>query len=177
MDGHELDFNEEFDGVFSNAALHWMTQPDRVIAGVWQTLKPGGRFVGEFGGRGNVATIETTLRRMLEKRGVNESAIAPWYFPTVDEYRTRLERQGFQLHKAALIPRPTPLPTDIRGWLTTFANPFTRALPIEEREAFIAEVIDNLKPVLCDASGQWVADYVRLRFSASKPDLEFPSIS
>lgn len=168
IDGHELHFNPEFDAVFSNAALHWMTQPDRVIDGVWQALKPGGRFVGEFGGAGNAASIVSALGKALEKRGLDAATLNPWYFPTIEDYQTRLESRGFEVGRIALIPRPTPLPTGIRGWLTTFANPFTTALPSSERDVFLDEVTASLKPTLCDASGQWAADYVRLRFSASK---------
>src|SRR5262249_53616876 len=86
MDGQRLAFDGEFDAVFSNAALHWM-EPDRVIAGVWRALRPGGRFVGEFGGRGCVARIESALRAALARQGVDESRIRPWYFPGDDEYR------------------------------------------------------------------------------------------
>lgn len=168
IDGHELHFNPEFDAVFSNAALHWMTQPDRVIDGVWQALKPGGRFVGEFGGAGNTAAIVSALGKALEKRGLDAATLNLWYFPTIEDYQTRLESRGFEVGRIALIPRPTPLPTGIRGWLTTFANPFTTALPSSERDVFLDEVTASLKPTLCDASGQWAANYVRLRFSASK---------
>lgn len=169
LDGQNLPFSSEFDAVFSNAALHWMKQPDQVIDGVWQSLKPGGRFVGEFGGHGNVSTIEAALHTELEKRGIDANTINPWYFPTVEDYQARLEARGFKVNKIALIPRPTPLTTDIRGWLSTFANPFTAALSISERNAFLEEVIASLEPALCDASGKWEADYVRLRFSAIKP--------
>jgi trans-aconitate methyltransferase len=169
LDGHHLHFNSEFDAVFSNAALHWMKQPDQVIAGVWQSLKPGGRFVGEFGGYGNVSTIEAALHTALKKRGIDPDTFNPWYFPTIEDYQARLEARGFRVNKIILIPRLTPLPTDIRGWLSTFANPFTAAIETSKRDFFLEEVIDSLEPALCDASGQWFADYVRLRFSASKP--------
>ncbi len=168
MDGHELHFNPEFDAVFSNAALHWMTQPDQVIDGVWQALKPGGRFVGEFGGAGNAATIVSALSKALEKRGLDAATLNPWYFPTIEDYQTRLESRGFEVSRIALIPRPTPLPTGIRGWLSTFANSFTTVLPSSERDAFLDEVTASLAPTLCDALGQSIADYVRLRFSARK---------
>jgi trans-aconitate methyltransferase len=169
LDGHHLHFNSEFDAVFSNAALHWMKQPDQVIEGVWQSLKPGGRFVGEFGGYGNVSTIEAALHTALKKRGIDPDTINPWYFPTVEDYQSRLEARGFRVNEIVLIPRPTALPTDIRGWLSTFANPFTAAIATSKRDAFLEEVIASLEPALCDASGWWFADYVRLRFLASKP--------
>ncbi|MGC1305802.1 MAG: methyltransferase domain-containing protein [Phormidesmis sp.] len=169
LDGHHLPFDDEFDAVFSNAALHWMKQPDQVIEGVWQALKPGGRFVGEFGGDRNVLTIKSALHTALKKRGLDPDSLNPWYFPTMEDYQSRLEAKGFGVDDIALIPRPTALPTDIRGWLATFANPFTTAIAPSERATFLDEVIALLKPVLCDASGYWFADYVRLRFSATKP--------
>lgn len=166
MNGEELDFESEFDAVFSNAALHWMKRADAVIAGVRRALRPGGRFVAEFGGHGCVHTIASVLERALDRRGIDGRARNPWYFPTDAEYRQRLEAGGFRVDWIALIPRPTPLPGDVSGWLETFAESFSSALPPQERPAFIAEVTEELRPRLCDERGQWTADYVRLRFAA-----------
>jgi trans-aconitate methyltransferase len=169
MDGHKLEFDRPFDAVFSNAALHWMKQPEQVIAGVIRSLKSGGRFVGEFGGAGNVATIHQALLDRMRAFGYDPEVLNPWYFPTREAYQIQLEAAGFEVTQIELIPRPTPLPTGVRGWLETFANPFTQALPEGERSAFLDTVIQTVKPTLCDASGQWTADYVRLRFAAIKP--------
>ena len=169
MSGEALAFDGEFDAVFSNAALHWMLRPAAVIAGVWRALKPGGRFVGEFGGHGNVQHIKTALVAALDRRGLDGKAAVPWYFPTPAEYRGLLEAQGFRVRAAELIPRPTPLPGDIVAWLDNFAESFTRRVPAAERPAFLNEVAAALKPHLCNAEGVWSADYVRLRFAADKP--------
>lgn len=169
MDAHALTFRNEFDAVFSNAALHWMKHPDAVIAGVARALKPGGRFVGEFGGAGNVATIHGALFRALERRGIDPRTVDPWYFPTPEEYRARLEAAGFQVRRIEHFPRPTPLPTDMAGWLATFAQAFTGRLPATERPAFLAEVLAAVAPQLRDSEAQWRADYVRLRFIADRP--------
>jgi trans-aconitate methyltransferase len=166
-DAYQLDFAPEFDAVFSNAALHWMKRdPDAVIQGVRRALKPNGRFVAEMGGHGNVAAITVALCATIEKYGMNGEAMIPWYFPSADEYRERLNRAGFRTEYIELIPRPTPLPTGMRGWLETFVIPFTNSLPQESRANFLDEVTERLRPVLCDASGHWTADYVRLRFLA-----------
>ena len=170
MDAEQLTFDGGFDAVFSNAALHWMKRADEVIAGVWRALKPGGRFVAECGGCGCVATIEAALITALNRRGVDGARANPWYFPTTEDYGARLEAGGFRVRFIALIPRPTPLPGDITGWLETFAESFTAALPSAERSAFIAEVKEAVRPTLCDAQGNWSADYVRLRFAATKPE-------
>jgi trans-aconitate methyltransferase len=169
MSGDALSFGEEFDAVFSNAALHWMLRPAEVIAGVWRALRPGGRFVGEMGGHGNVRHIVTALVAALKRRGLDGRAAVPWYFPTPDAYRGLLEARGFLLRQIELIPRPTPLPGDIVGWLETFAENFTRRVPPGERAAFLAEVAEALRPHLRDAAGVWTADYVRLRFAAQRP--------
>ncbi|MGB0387272.1 MAG: methyltransferase domain-containing protein [Ardenticatenaceae bacterium] len=170
MDGQALTFESEFDAVFSNAVLHWMKRVDEVIAGVWRALKPGGRFVAEFGGHGNVAQIRNALHEALKRRGMDAKTVDPWYFPTPAEYTSRLEAQGFQVTWMRLIPRPTPLPGDITGWLDTFAESFIFAWPKEERAKILEEVKEALRPNLCDAEGKWSADYVRLRFAATKPN-------
>jgi len=170
IDAYHITFENEFDAVFSNAALHWMKrEPDVVIQGVHRALKPGGRFAAEMGGHGCVAAIVVALCSSLERRGITQPAsLIPWYFPTVDDYRSRLERARFQADYIALIPRPTPLPTGMRGWLETFAIPLTKLLPESERGAFLDDVTERLRPALCDEQGRWTADYVRLRFLARK---------
>jgi len=166
--GEALPFANEFDAVFSNAALHWMRRPDAVIAGVRRALKPGGRFVGEMGGDGCVAAIVAALGNALAQRGFDAAAYDPWYFPTVEDYGGRLAAHGFTVGSIALFPRPTPLPGDVVGWLETFAESFTAPLAAADRPAFLAEVRDALRPVLSDAAGNWTADYVRLRFAARR---------
>ena len=170
-DAYHLTFSCEFDAVFSNAALHWMNRdPDRVIRGIRDGLKAGGRFAAEMGGFGNVAAITLGLCTTLEQFGVwNPASVTPWYFPTVAEYRQRLERGGLLVHYIELFPRPTPLPTGMRGWLETFAIPFTKLLPEQERSPFLDAAVEKLRPALCDGNGRWTADYVRLRFLAKKP--------
>jgi SAM-dependent methyltransferase len=171
MDARSMAFESEFDAVFSNAALHWIKDdPDAPIAGAFRALVPGGRFVGEMGGHGCVGAITVALMVALDRRGIRDAASwIPWYFPTVEEYETRLQRAGFVPRSVQLIPRPTPLPTGMRGWLETFANPFCAALASDRRDDFLDEVTALLKPVLCDSQGRWTADYMRLRFAAIKP--------
>ena len=166
LDGQALDFEAEFDAVFSNAALHWMTEPDKVIAGVRRALKPGGRFVAEMGGRGNVGRIIAALGGALERRGLDGGAGMIWYFPGPEEYRARLEAHGFAVRSIELFARPTPLPGAMGDWLETFAESYLGLLPSPERPAYIAEVSETLAPHLRDQAGRWTADYVRLRFAA-----------
>jgi hypothetical protein len=144
-----------------------------VIAGVFRALKPGGRFVGEFGGQGNIAAIVTAFHAVLTARGLDPSKMHRWY-PTAERYSAMLEAGGFVVQSAIIVPRPTPLPTGMAGWLSTFADPFLPelpedGLPEDGRSALLREVEAMLAPALRTDEGQWIADYVRLRFKATKP--------
>ena len=168
MDATRLSFDREFDAAFSNAAMHWMKDQAAVVRGVERALRSPGRFAGEFGGFGNVAAISTALRAVLMRRGIDSEMLNPWIFPTAEEFRAVLEANGFEVRLSALIPRPTPLPTDMKGWLQTFARPFFWSLPDEE--SALDETVELLRPSLCDRAGRWTADYVRLRFLAVRVD-------
>lgn len=168
VDGHQLPFDNEFDAVFSNAALHWMTQPYRVVSGVWRSLKQGGRFAGEMGGIGNVARLHAALCDAVTIRGISVEEVDPWYFPSPGEYRGLLESIGFEVEVIELIDRPTPLPTGIGGWVESVAHTFLEVLQEKDVGQFIREIEEAVRPHLCDEFGVWKADYVRLRFLASK---------
>lgn len=172
-DARALDFDGEYDAVFTNAALHWVGQPDVVTAGVKRALKPRGRYVGEFGGHANIAAIRTALIAVLARHGFPSAGAETSYYPTAEAFRSVLERGGFVVDYCAIIPRPTPLPaTGMAGWLQTFRGGFIDAagVPADSQDQIIAETVDLLKPALQAADGQWIADYVRIRFSAHLPE-------
>lgn len=168
LSGETLGFAHEFDAVFSNAALHWMKNQDAVLASVHRALKPGGRFVAEMGGHGNIAAIQVALSATFAKHGIDAIEAGQNYFPTSASYESRLRRHEFDVEYIEVIPRPTPLPeSGMRGWLETFRGGLFEQLPEGERGAALDETVGLLGPFLCDDSGQWTADYVRLRFLAT----------
>lgn len=166
LDAASLDFESCFDAVFSNAALHWMQDADAVIHGVARALKPGGRFIGEMGGRGNVATLRTAMREQLPRFGIDAVAVDPWYFPGPEEYAGRLQAAGFSVRSIELLPRPTRLPTGVSGWITAIARPFLAPLDEGQRSELLDNMERELAPLLTNDAGELYADYVRLRFSA-----------
>jgi SAM-dependent methyltransferase len=168
VNAESLPFDQEFDAVFSNAALHWMRDQDAVLRGVRRALKPGGRFVAECGGQGNIAAIRVALLAVLTAHGIPAEQIENNRFFTCGEYRARLENQGFLVEEITLTPRATPLPSGMAAWLQTFRRSVLELLPQEDRVAAIEQIVALLKPVLCDREGHWTADYVRLRFRARR---------
>jgi SAM-dependent methyltransferase len=170
MAGQNLTFDREFDAVFSNAALHWMRPPEVVLAGVRRALKPGGRFVGEMGGHNNTAAIIVALSAVLARRGLDTRGRSPWYFPSAQAYRAKLERAGFMVEEIRIVPRPTVLISGIEPWLDNFAEDFLGLLSEPDRIPARLEVAELLRPVLVDETGTWIADYVRLRFRATRAD-------
>ena len=168
-DAHEPFGSQRYDAIFSNAALHWMRAPEIVLANVAEALKPSGRFVAEQGGFGNVAAIVTAMKAALEAEGLPERAVCPWDFPSPTLQQERLERAGFRLDAVELVPRPTPLPTGMAGWLKAFSGAFLHGLDDERRRPVLDRAIRLLRHLEDPAEG-WVADYVRLRFRAVLPD-------
>ncbi|WP_380877162.1 methyltransferase type 11 [Sphingomonas sp. DBB INV C78] len=170
VDGQALAFGPEFDAVFSNAALHWMLDGAAVAAGVFRALQPGGRFVGEMGGHGNIAKLRAALYAELRERGYALPDGAPQWYPTPEEFSAVYTAAGFVDIEAQLIPRPTPLPAGVAGWLRTFRAGFMDAADVPDAEqAEVAEAVEKrLEQDFLQPDGSWVADYVRLRFSMRK---------
>jgi trans-aconitate methyltransferase len=158
-----------FDAVFSNAALHWVRDQDAMMAETHRVLKLGGRFVAEMGGHGNIAAIRVALMAVLARHGYADREDGVNYYPTAEGYTRRLERQGFHVQQIALIPRPTTLAEGgMAGWLRTFRRGVLDSVPESVRSKVVEETTALPAPALRDEEGNWVADYVRLRFIATK---------
>lgn len=170
-DGQALEFNGQFDAVFSNAALHWMLDAGAVATGVFRALVPGGRFVGEMGGEGNLATLRRALREELSARGYALPAADPQWYASVDELAAVYGSAGFVEIDAQLIPRETELAGGVARWVRTFRAGVmdVAGVPEEEREAIATAVERRVASQLQRHDGSWFADYVRLRFTMRKP--------
>ena len=170
-DATDFHFDEKFDAVFSNATLHWIHKADEAIQCVNDTLKPGGRFVAEFGGKDNMKYMVAATQQVLAKYGyLDLSARKVWYFPSIGEYTSKLEAHGFRVTFAIHFDRPTLLQDGRAGvskWLSMFGNTFFEGIEETEKKQIIEEVTDLLEPDYKD-NGDWYADYKRLRFIAIK---------
>jgi len=170
MDACELALDGNFDAVFSNATLHWIHEPERVIAGIAKLLKPGGRFVAEFGGKGNTRELLKAVERVWTKHALPGPAPRPWYYPTIAEYSDLLEKHGLEVTYAMLVDRSTPLDDGDRGlrnWLDMFGASFVGSLSEATRNQLKDEIEQELRPILF-REGHWIMDYRRLRVSAKR---------
>jgi SAM-dependent methyltransferase len=169
-DAMKIPLEESFDAVFSNATLHWIKEPERVIAEISRLLRPGGRFVAEFGGHGNVAQLMAAVERGWNKLRLPQPMPNPWYYPSLGEYAGLLEKHGLEATYGLLFDRPTPLEegeSGLQNWLNMFGGAVFKRLSASQREDLIAEIACEARPVLFH-EGQWVLDYRRLRLVARK---------
>lgn len=128
-DGASMTFENEFDAVFSNAALHWMLDPAAVVKGVARALRPGGRFVAEMGGKGNIRTIVAAIQRVVAQ--YRPLPASRQYYPSVSEYSAILEAHGLEVRMAQLFDRPTPLEGEagMEVWIKQFKDYYFQDLP------------------------------------------------
>jgi trans-aconitate methyltransferase len=170
MDARQIAFPEQFDAVFSNATLHWIKEPEQVIRGIAKTLRPGGRFVAEFGGKGNVGELLAAVKRAWEQVGLAKAAPNPWYYPSISEYSGLLEQHGLEVTYANLFDRPTSLEDGERGlrnWLEMFGGAFLEKLTPSQHDGMLAAVEQEARAAIW-RDGHWVMDYRRLRVVSRK---------
>jgi trans-aconitate methyltransferase len=170
QDAAQMQFQEQFDAVFSNAALHWMLDRVAVARSVAAALKPGGRFVAEMGGTGNIRNIENAIESVARRYLGAGTPAKRTYYPALGEYAALLEDQGLEVRTAILFDRPTPLEgeTGMENWIRQFKAYYFEPLPAPQAEKAIREVVEELRPIAFQ-DGRWIADYRRLRFTAVKP--------
>ena len=168
-DGQALTYEREYDAVFSNAAIHWMPRAEDVVAGVARALRPGGRFVAEFGGFGCVATIVAALSQELREWSLDPAPYVGWYFPRPGAYASLLEQHGLVVRELRYFERPTPVAGE-QG-LSTWLSMFQARLMTELGPRFpeLAEKVSRRCRAQLFRDGHWVLDYVRLRVLATKP--------
>lgn len=169
-DTTNLGYNIEFDAVFSNATLHWVKQPKQALNCIYQSLKPGGRFVAEFGGKGNVQMIIDEIIHQMKQSGIEfRMEQCPWYYPSIGEYTCLMEEIGFRVIFAEHFDRPTPLDgkNGLRNWIEMFSSHMFEGIDEDKKDFIITKVENNLKEILYK-NGIWIADYKRIRIIGIK---------
>ncbi len=170
-DASKFSFTEPFDAVFSNAALHWVKDHDAMMKCVYNNLIPGGRFVAEMGGKGNVQQLIAATKQVLLKHGyTKQTETTIWRFPSLGEYAQELENHGFRVTYAIHFDRPTPLQDGDEGvakWIAMFGEQYFEGVPSDTKQLMLKEITEILRPAYYK-DGIWYSDYKRLRFVALK---------
>jgi trans-aconitate 2-methyltransferase len=168
-DARDFSFASPFDAIFSNATLHWIIEADQVARCISASLKPGGRFIAEFGGKDCVATIRTAIQESFQEIMQREVDFG-WYFPSIGEYASILEKQDLVVRSALLFDRPTPLEDGemgLRNWIQMFVDRVFHNVSDDIKQQILARTEEKTRDRLFN-NGQWIADYTRLRIVAYK---------
>jgi trans-aconitate 2-methyltransferase len=174
MDARKLTFKGEFDRVFSNAALHWITDHRPVLDGVQRSLKPGGRILFQMGGKGNAQAILFVLDDLLvEDRWSTffDGFTFPYGFHAPEEYDAWLREAGLKPERVELLLKDMTLQgkEGLAGWVRTTWLPYTERLPVELRDKFVKEIVDHyVKTHPLDAQGCAHVAMVRLEVEATR---------
>ena len=171
-DATELDFHNEFDAVFSNATLHWVQSPKQVLTEIYQSLQQGGRFIAEFGGKGNVQAIIDGIIHCIQEAGFDYNTEQfPWYYPSIGEYTALMEEAGFRVTLAQHYDRPTPLDGDngLQDWIVMFGSAFFTGIAEDDKNDILTTIEQQLRPTLYN-DGHWIADYKRIRVIGIKEE-------
>jgi SAM-dependent methyltransferase len=163
LPAEEMQFFAEFDAAFSNATLHWVLQKEQAARAIFRALKPGGRFVGEMGGEGNIEKLREALDEELIIRGYAPPLESSNWYASPEEFAAVYEAAGFREIDARLIERPTPIEHGIAAWVTTFRKGWLDRAGVPEQERI------EIGAAVADRVGSNIADYVRLRFIMRKP--------
>ncbi len=172
-DGSTLNFDQEFDAIFSNATFHWIKNQKALISGVYKSLKNKGRLVAEFGGKGNIQSIVKAIRKAAETLGLQHQFDDNlWFFPSVSQYAALLQEVGFEVEQIWLFDRPTPLVGEdgMYKWIEQFAQHAFINLQADKAEKLKKSAVDLLR-YNAYKNGQWIANYTRLRVKAVKNNL------
>jgi len=153
-----LPFESEFDAIFSNAVLYWVKDANLAVQNIAKSLRGGGRFVAEFGGKGNMQSVIEAMEEVFAKHPEFGEFSNPWYFPSANEYKKLLEEFGFKVEYIELIDRPTPM-SILAKWLDIFANGICQNLTNKQFEVFKQEVEEIAKSKIYSNRG-WILDYV-----------------
>jgi trans-aconitate 2-methyltransferase len=167
----DMQFDSTFDAVFSNATLHWVLEKEIAIDHIYHNLRSGGRLVLEMGGKGNVEDILVATRKALTRHDYySNAAIQVWYFPSLGEYTSLLEKRGFQIKFASHFDRPTKLQDTndgIKDFIKMFGNAFFKDIPDSDIDDILDDIQESLRPSRY-INNCWYADYKRLRIEAIK---------
>lgn len=175
MDARHLAFREEFDLVFSNAALHWIPDHAPVLRGVRESLKKGGRFLAQMAGKGNAHQVISAFGRLMARKDwapFFRELRVPYRFFADEQYREMLLDSGLRPLRVELVKKDMVHRgrEGMASWIRSTWHPITERVPLELREDFIASLVDEyLEENPPDEHGLVHVEAIRLEVEAERP--------
>jgi trans-aconitate 2-methyltransferase len=173
IDAQCLNFQQEFDLIFSNAVLHWVPEHQAFLAGAQQALRNHGRLIISCGGAGNAIDILQVFSELVASHPWQQyfdGFVNPYFFYDITDYQQWLPAAGFTVNRVELIPKDMihQSRVEFTAWIRTTWFPFTSKVPVSEQAQFIAEFVDRyLALVPTDAQGCTHVKMVRLEVDAT----------
>lgn len=175
QDASDLRVDAPVDAVLSNAALHWVWDHRPVLSGIHRALRPGGRVVLSFGGKGNAEAALAVLFQAIASGPWArhfEDFPFPYYFPGPEDYGKLVEASGLIAERLELVPRDMAVAgtEGMAGWIRTTWQPYTGQVPEGERDAFIRAVAEAyVRAHPPDGNGIVHTGMMRLELLARRP--------
>lgn len=174
MDINEIDFNSEFDIVFSNAALHWVKNHENLLKNVYKALKPHGMLRFNFAGDGNCANFYDVVKQVVAfpkfKKRFNVFEW-PWYMPKINEYKAMVKKFGFA--KAEVwgenVDRYFSSSEEMTKWIDQPSIvPFLKYLNGDEKKDFRDTVVKMIINITKQDDGKCFETFRRINVYAKK---------
>jgi len=174
VDARSLNFNHEFDLIFSNAALHWVDNHQAFLKGASRALRGGSRLIISCGGKENASDVLQVFSEVVARQPWSvhfDNFYNPYFFYGVQEYKPWLQETGFSVKRLELVPKDMTHPgkEGLAAWIRTAWMPFTNCVPESDRDSFIADFVDSyLERIPLDLNGLAHVHMVRLEVDAHK---------
>lgn len=153
-----LTLEEPVDAVFSVATLHWVPDHGSLFRSFAGVLRPGGLLRAEWGGAGNVASVEAALVELGLPR-IGEAC----NFATAEQTAERLAAAGFTDIDVVCVPDAARMQSDVQfeAFLTSVVlSAVLDSIPPAQRRQAVSDVAARLP--------EPQVDYVRLQASARR---------
>jgi len=159
------------DGIFSNAAFHWVPNHDAMFPSLSRAVKPGGWIIAQFGGEGNLAKFKSRTRQLCSvepfAKYMKEFSDGAHY-ETEAATRRRMESAGFTDIETKRHPEPVhfPDPASMKIFVSKVnLHRYLAALPDELSEQFA----DKLVEMAANDDPPYTLDYMRLTLRGRRP--------
>jgi trans-aconitate methyltransferase len=174
MDINALNFESEFDVVFSNATLHWITDHDKLLSNVHRALKDGAYLRWQFASDGNCSNLMAVLTEIISQAeyAAHFTGFAwPWYMPSLEQYRAKLEQVPLRDKRlwSTNADQYFAGAKEMTAWIDQPSIvPFLQVLDREQKQKFRNAVVEQMLERTMVADGRCFETFRRINVFARK---------